>query len=208
MKTLFVAILGCLTGVLANAQSSFYFASSPSSWIGHGWTYTGTNVSLSFGNPGGNYPMIVGSLVQLDENGQGLDGRGLEFAGPSRQVLSVGFYPDARRTYFNGSQPGLNVWTAGLGDNFLNGWFQIFQLESEGGVIKSAAIDFMQFDEGIESRWNFGSLRFNSDYPLTTTVVPEPSSTSLLFLGFLGVLMCRGCRLFGKLAPKIVSSGR
>jgi hypothetical protein len=45
----------------------------------------------------------------------------------------------------------------------------------------SAAIDFVQYDETINTWWNFGSLRYNSDLPITP--VPEPEATVLAAAG-------------------------
>jgi hypothetical protein len=98
--------------------------------------------------------------------------------------LSPGEYDNAARWPFEATtQPGLSFinWGEGRGDNTLSGYFDVLNIQYSSGVVVSAAIDFVQYDETINTWWNFGSLRYNSDLPITP--VPEPEATVLAAAG-------------------------
>ena len=64
----------------------------------------------------------------------------------------------------------------GRGDNMLTGWFNVLQADYDlSGQVAAFAVDFVQYDEGNVTRWNRGSIRFNSDIP-----APGPPPSMLI----------------------------
>jgi hypothetical protein len=64
----------------------------------------------------------------------------------------------------------------------LTGLFNVLEIVyGPGGSVSSFAVDFLQYDEGIETRWNLGSLRYNSSVPIS--LVPEPMSWAMFAAG-------------------------
>jgi hypothetical protein len=60
----------------------------------------------------------------------------------------------------------MNFTSPGRGDNMLTGWFNVLQADyDQTGQIAAFAVDFVQYDETTVTRWNQGSIRFNSDIP-------------------------------------------
>jgi hypothetical protein len=160
--------------------TAFYFTSSPESFIGHGETFQG---SLDDG-------------LTFYTNAYGFYGVGLTIRVPGTPPL----YGDAREwdllfstadgaplvagTYFSVIGPvtaSLDFSGNGRGDSTRTGSFQVleYSVDPHYGFVESLAIDFTQYDEGNLSWWNVGSVRFNSEIPLTT---PEPGATSLALL--------------------------
>jgi hypothetical protein len=69
--------------------------------------------------------------------------------------------------------PGINFEGNGRTNNYASGIFEIFELMARpDGTILSFAADFIQFDEDIADWWNKGSLRFNSNRPLSFLSLP------------------------------------
>src|ERR1043166_3808900 len=161
MKRIFLAgftLLGavCLRPSL-NAATFFYFTSSPTSWIGGGQTLTLTNVSASRTGNLGAYT----DSVHLSAGGYEL-----AIVGPGLTLARIGFYPGATRWPFMGSGPGMAFTAPGRGNNTLTGCFNVLQADYDAtGQVAAFAVDFVQYDEGNLTRWNRGSIRFNSAIP-------------------------------------------
>jgi hypothetical protein len=106
----------------------------------------------------------------------------LDLAAPDYGPLTVGFYQNAKHYPFQGeSFPGINFEGNGRSNSTVTGSFEIFELVANpDGTILSFAADFIQYDEDVDDWWNRGSLRINSDFPLTllTSPVPEPPPVS------------------------------
>jgi len=77
------------------------------------------------------------------------------------------------------------------GDANVYGTFQVLEIERVGDTLTKFAADFIQFEKFGPGQFTQGSIRFNSDIPLT---VPEPSTFALAALGTVGLLYSR--RLF------------
>ena len=113
----------------------------------------------------------------------------MAFSGPDDLPLQVGRYEDAARHPFNAfGTPGMDVFGNGRGDNVVSGFFEVLEIEygQPSGIfslpeIEKLAIDYVQFDEGDNSKWMVGSFRFNSALPVQH--VPEPSTLGLLAIG-------------------------
>jgi hypothetical protein len=145
-------------GPLATNPATFLsFTSSPSSWIGGGQTVYFANVSASRTFNLGAYTDSVHFSAS---------GYELTIVGPGRTLAQVGYYPGATRWPFMGSGPGLDFTAPGRGDNTLSGWFNVLQADYQAnGQVAAFAVDFVQYDEGNVTRWNRGSIRYNSAIP-------------------------------------------
>jgi len=100
----------------------------------------------------------------------------LAIVGPGLSLAHIGFYPGATRWPFMGSGPGMAFTSPGRGDNTLTGWFNVLQADYDvSGQPAAFAVDFVQYDEGNVTRWNRGSIRFNSDIP-----APGPPPSMLI----------------------------
>lgn len=187
----FLVALGTRQAAGANA---LYFASSPTSWVGHGQTHTFTSADgYSFTSQRmGSLGDRTNDLQFIIRQTSTLDRWELDFVGPDRILVEVGSYLDAQRYPFNeAGHPGLVFEGDGRGDNRLTGWFNVLEVTFDsGGQIQRFAADFTQYDEEDMARWNFGSFRYNSDIPLTT--IPEPSTIVLAITAFATLpLRCR-----------------
>jgi len=168
----------------SNAQSTlFYFTSSPQSWIGQGQTVLATPTNgFSILPETGIYSHEVGFVIKPTHP----DDRWwwIEMDCPPTD-LTVGFYPDAERLGGN-TGPGLDFYTSGRGDNTLTGYFDVLEISYDANhTLLSFAADFVQYDVGVTSLWNQGSIRYNSTIP-----VPEPSTFSLLGICLLAFCYC------------------
>ncbi len=157
----------CFTPSL-NAATFFSFSSSSTAWIGAGQTLNFTSVSASRTGSLGAYT----DSVHFTASGYGID-----LVGPGMTLAQVGYYPNATRWPFMGSGPGMNFTSPGRGDNTLTGWFNVLQADyDQTGQIAAFAVDFVQYDETTVTRWNRGSIRYNSD-------IPAPGPTPPLLIG-------------------------
>jgi hypothetical protein len=150
-----------------NAATFFSISSSPTAWIGSGQTLNFSNVTASRTGSLGAYT----DSVHLSASGYEL-----AIVGPGLTLPQIGFYPGATRWPFMGSGPGMALTAPGRGDNTLTGWFNVLQADYDASGQPSAfAVDFAQYDEGSVTRWNRGSIRFNSDIP-----APGPPPSMLI----------------------------
>ena len=142
------------------SQSSFFFSGSGSSWVSHGLTelITATNGTIAF-NSGYSYDNGLHLNINLT-NGQYW---ALDCGAIDRGQLHVGLCTNATRFPFNnGSSPGLSFTGNGRGDNNVTGWFNVLSIAYSNNMPVSAAIDFVQYDEGILTEKTSGYIRYNT----------------------------------------------
>jgi hypothetical protein len=177
--------------------NAFYVASSPTSKIAFGATILATpengygfNSKRTF-DAGVRTNDVEFNVSKVDDKGNLIEIWTLDFVGANKTLAVVGTYTDAVRFPFQtGTQPGLSFTGNNFGDNTLTGSFNVLDAEFDGsGKVSSFAADFTQYDEGNTTRWNQGSIRYNSDIPITP--VPEPSTVTLLAIGGIGLFMRR-----------------
>jgi hypothetical protein len=146
-----------------NGNTFFYFTSSPTSWIGQGQTLTLTN-NFSATRSGNSLSFST-------------SGYELRIIGAGSSLPTVGFYPGATRYPFQGSGPGMAFTAPGRGNNTLTGWFHVLQAEYQtNGQPAAFAVDFVQYDETVVTRWSRGSIRFNSAIPAPGPLPPMQMS--------------------------------
>lgn len=181
-----VSMAGVSLGSLAATE--FYYTSSPASWVGQGET---VSVSPDLGFEfivSRNFDNGISFSIRNDASGPAQSSWWyLDFAAPSGVPLSVGSYLGATRWPFQDAEkPGLSFSGNGRGNNRLTGMFNVLEVEySPAGEVASFAADFLQYDEGIESWWNQGSIRYNSD--IAISVVPEPASHAVFAMGLIAL---------------------
>jgi hypothetical protein len=189
------ALLVCGSSYGAYATTgSVYMISEPGNYVGAGMTQ---GVTWIHGIDG-----LFSESVNFDK-GASIHYNGdswfyFDFAAPTYNpstntndgnYLTVGRYDDATRFPFNSpTKPGLDVSGDGRGNNQLSGWFEILEIEYDASKahIQKLAVDFTQYGENLTQSGPslFGSLRFNSDRPLTIpSAVPEPSAYLTMALG-------------------------
>ncbi len=198
MRKVFIALLALLTIFLGSSGqglatpiTGLYYESSPQSWVGGGATVLVT--------PSNNFDFIAyrnfdsGVSFAVNDFSTNPDFWStrwwyLDFSAPFDQLLQVGHYSNATRFPFQDfNDPGLDFSGNGRGNNQLSGYFDVQEVSySPNGQVLSFAADFTQFDENFESRWNKGSIRYNSVIPLLS--VPEPHSLALLAIGSVGLV--------------------
>lgn len=143
--------------LVTNVANLFTFSSSPTSWIGGGQTLTSTNVAVSRTFNQGAYT----DSIHLSSSGYEL-----VIVGPNLSLAQAGYYPGATRWPFMGSGAGMAFTAPGRGNNTLTGWFHVLQADFQtNGQVAAFAVDFVQYDETTVTRWNRGSIRFNSTIP-------------------------------------------
>jgi len=189
LRTISLSLL-CLTGQ-SQAATEFFYTSSPQSWVGAGQTVSVTPLTGFTFTPSRNFDNGVSFAINdfnTNPNAQEQRWWYLDFSAPFDAPLAVGTYQGATRWPFQAaSTPGLSFSGNGRGDNTLTGSFNVFEVVyGAGGSLQSFAADFVQYDEGLQSWWNVGSVRFNSGVPIA--VVPEPSVPLLLTLGAAAVI--------------------
>jgi hypothetical protein len=152
------------------AQTSFFFSSKALSFIGQGKTelITAANGTISFNN-GYSYDHGL-HLNMTTTNGEYWS---LDLGAIDRGHLQVGLYTNATRFPFNnGSTPGLNFSGNGRGDNTLTGSFNVRAVAYTNDTLLSAAIDFVQYDEGDVNQKSTGYARYNSNLPIGPAFTP------------------------------------
>lgn len=117
----------------------------------------------------------------------------LTLVAPDYVILEPGTYLNAVRPILGcWDRPGIEFIANGSGCNLCTGSFTVYETVyqpdgSTGAHIDSFAVDFIQYEEGDNSRWVRGSFRLNSDIAFTT--IPEPGTVLLFGLG--GLLLKR-----------------
>lgn len=152
-----------------NTANLFTFSSSPTAWIGSGQTVSFDTVSAS-------RTFNLGAYTDSVHFSAG--GYELTLVGPNLTLAHVGFYPGAMRWPFMAAgSPGLDLTAPGRGNNTLSGWFNVLQADYQtNGQIAAFAVDFVQYDETLVTRWNRGSIRYNSNVPVPGALPPMTMS--------------------------------
>jgi hypothetical protein len=170
------------------AADVFFYTSSPKSYIGLGLTETIPINSIAAEH---SLESDSGHTTTIDFQFQKSDGAflSLDFIGPHSSVVTVGSYSNAARYGFQSpTQPGFDFSAYGYANGSLTATFQVLEITISNGILTNFAADFIQFDYGAADEWEMGSIRLNSNIPIT---VPEPSTITLLVLGALGLLVRR-----------------
>ncbi len=175
-----LALAGSVVGWSASARAASVFSllSSPESWIGGG-----DSLLLSEAD-GFSFSGVLDSGWVATFSINDFDGRSgrtvsswwlLELATPGEWPLTPGVYQQAKQYPYQGlAFPGINFEGNGRGNSAVTGSFEVYELVAQpDGTILSFAADFLQFDEGIPDWWNRGSLRLNSDRPLSFLPLPS-----------------------------------
>lgn len=125
----------------------------------------------------------------------GPSGYWLSFSAPVDEYLQVGktYEITAHRgasAIYPATVPYLEFEGLGNTDNTYGGYFKILELTGDitpdNTGLKSFAADFLVIDgNSYAGRQTFGSIRFNSDLPITT--VPEPETGALMLAGLAAV---------------------
>jgi hypothetical protein len=176
----------------SDAATEFFYTSSMQSWVGGGETVSITpELGFTF-TPFRNADNGVSLTINDFGSNSNFNAHrwwSLDFAASLDVPLSVGTYNDATRWPFQGAyEPGLSFSGNGRGNNTLTGFFTVLGVEyGIGGEVLSFAADFTQYDEGFQSWWNVGSIRFNSNIPITS--VPEPNALSLMVAGLVVIIV-------------------
>jgi hypothetical protein len=176
---LLVAALLGLADAGFGQNSSFFFYSSPLSWIGQGENFTASAAN----------GFTITAHRNLD-NGVSLNITSptrywsLDFAAAGDAVLTPGQYNTATIWPTQGPfSPGMNFAGNGRMDSSLIGYFNVLAIEfGTGNTVNRFDADFLQYDEGQPSAWNQGSIRFVGFNP-----VPEPGTVSILVAGVLAL---------------------
>ena len=176
-------VLGALlvNGALStHAQTTaFYFTSSRSSWIGQGQTLLASSANGYTINHvlGLNQYEVAFDVIPTPSTGNWwwLEMNNPQGASP---YLTNGLYENAERLGGNAG-PGLSFYGAGRGDNTSTGYFNVLDIVYDANHnLLSFAADFVQYDYGLTTEWNQGSIRYNSIIP-----IPEPATPALLIFG-------------------------
>ncbi|MBL8483972.1 MAG: PEP-CTERM sorting domain-containing protein [Rhodocyclaceae bacterium] len=197
----------CFT-VEVKAATEFFYTSSPQSWVGAGQTVTVTPLNGFSFTPSRNFDNGVSfSINDFNTNPNFWEQRWwyLDFSAPFDAPLAVGIYQGATRWPFQAAtEPGLDFSGNGRGNNTLTGSYNVLEVAyGASGAVESFAADFIQYDEGFQSWWNVGSIRFNSDVPITG--VPEPSAPLLLSFGVAAVVAIARRRKLAELVAELGS---
>jgi hypothetical protein len=193
--TTFVAVLivsNCICCASLDAADILYFVGSPTSFVSRGQTWLlSADTGYSFlGIRHFDQAELTNSVQFQVSNAVPGAFWDLDFVGPNFSLPVVGSYPNAVRFPFQYTQTGMVLDGDGRGDNTLTGSFQVLEAVFDGsGNLQKFAADFVQYDEGFLDRWNIGSIRFNSDIPITP--VPEPSTVAPAALGAAALYLAR-----------------
>lgn len=174
------------------AATEFYYTSSPTSFVGHGETVLVTP-ALGFAfTVRRNFDDGVSLAINnFSSDPSSSSWWYLDFSAPFDAPLSVGSYLGATRWPFqDAANPGLDFSGNGRGNNTLTGMFNVLEIVyAPAGGVTTFAADFLQYDAGIESWWNLGSVRYNSD--IAIRLVPEPGSYAMFVMGLCALLAVR-----------------
>jgi hypothetical protein len=175
-------VLAALLGMAVTGMgqgSTFFFFSSPQSWIGQGESFTAAATNG-----------FAITAQRNADNGVSLsitDGTRswfLDFAAPGDAPLTVAQYNNATIWPLQSpTSPGMNFSGNGRTDTTLIGYFNVLNVEyGPGNTINHFDADFLQYDEGQPAAWNQGSIRFDGFAP-----VPEPGTIPLIAAGVLAL---------------------
>lgn len=180
MKKLYVVLTFTFiinNAIISHAANILYFTSSPTSIFSYANSLILTSPTTTFS------AYRYSSDEGYSANGVKLwanpySGYSLAIVGPNNSLPIVGFYSNATRFPFMGSGPGLAFSGNGRGNNTLTGYFNVLEANYDiNGNVLSFAVDFMQYDRGVQTDWTSGSFRYNSNIPIN-----EPTTIALLAL--------------------------
>lgn len=183
LKTLSLAsaaLLSALAQALGQG-SSFYFISSPQSVVGRGETMVATTTNgFTFSasmNANNGVSLLISSATRTWN---------LDFAAPDSATLAAGTYNNAQLWPSQGAgTPGMAFTAPGLVPLSIVGYFNVLNIQwGPGNTVQAFDADFLQYDNGLSSQWNQGSIRFNAINP-----VPEPGVAVLAAAGLLALLV-------------------
>lgn len=182
------------------ANASLYLKSDPGGWVSPEF---GANPTWVHGVDG------IFSIEAGADRGARItydDGNfwSLSFAAPTYnaanntnvgQPLEVRFYDRAQSLGRNSpTRPGFEVQSSGTGYSAWreSGWFNVLDVAyGANGVVERLAVDFRHYRDAVPNGASlYGSLRVNSDIPLSLTAVPLPASVWLM-LGGLALMSSR-----------------
>ena len=191
ISTLLLAlvILACVPATLSAASITAFYVTGSSTGVTRGTTETFNDTS--------NSPhAAIGACFLGDAPDSCIysgtqDGEwGAVFAAPFGQNLTGGEYDNLSRYILDESpNPELSFYDHSLEDGQLTGYFDILQLSfTSDGQIQSLAVDFVEYNNGDTTAWDFGSMRINSDIPLNSSPSPEPSTLLMFGSGLVLIL--------------------
>ncbi|TQV87050.1 PKD domain-containing protein [Aliikangiella coralliicola] len=157
----------------AGAANHITMDSDSGDWIGKGLSYDFSDESGTFS--------VTKSDSQLRINYRSNSSSEYfryEFVAPDNRVLERGGYVNAQRAPFRGPMnPGLSATGNYRGCNTINGYFYIYEYETDGSL-PVISLDFVQFCDSTSDALR-GSIRINTDspipYPLPFSVIQAPS---------------------------------
>src|SRR4051812_10868039 len=161
----------------AATDSSVVMYSDAGDYIGGGQQrlYTAANSTISASGGSGEVSVSV-------SGGPSGDSFTLQFAAPTGQALTPGYYTDAQRAAFRtGGHPGIDVYGSGRGCNETEGRFEVKDIATDSsGAVQRLWIVYEQHCEGGTSAL-FGEVRIGEPVPdgpaapATTTVRWPPT---------------------------------
>ena len=170
-----IAVGSICVHAIATPVTAFHFASSPTSYVGGGMTKTLLPADSSF---------LVNTYGHMDYLYVQVSGRDfwmVSLGAPVGERFSLGRYENAMR-FPTATSPSLDFWGDGRAPNESIGYFDLLDLSyNADGTVRTLAVDFVQYDNNRLDAWNRGSLRYESEIPLSA--VPEPTSPAMLLAG-------------------------
>jgi len=166
---------------LVSGESTFFFTSSPNSWIGQGRTVlAATTNGFEFTAQRNAFNGV--SLAVTSPYDQWF----LDFAAADGALLNPGSYFGAMRfPHQLPGVPGMSFHTDTRENNTLIGFFEVLAVDyGPGNTVVHFDANFLQYDDRLAQRWNQGAIRF--------VAVPEPSVLVLASVGLLA--LCFGRR--------------
>jgi len=200
MKTLFVGLLIAVSAAFVSAQvpqTALYYEGSPNGWLlqgksetistNDGWVVWGpSNYTWPTTNPVNNLGFTFWDAVSSTA-------WSLKVSVPDGQSFGVGeIYDGVKWTGANQEAPGISFFGDGRSEYQSYGSFIFLELEMNGALVESAAVDFYQIAPNHLGgpQWAVGSLRYNSEIPLATSI-PEPSTCGAFAgISIFGFVLC------------------
>ncbi|HYV33418.1 MAG TPA: hypothetical protein VE973_01030 [Candidatus Limnocylindria bacterium] len=173
LSAFFGFFFGSKAKVDPNKITGFAFTGSPSCWISRGES------RLVYANEGFEFSAKVSDIEGVQSVEIKIESKDhseywtVDFAAPVHTAL-FGEFPYATRCGFqNEANAGLSFTSPGRCCNRISGYFTVLEMGVNNETLTCFAADFVQFDEMFQDQWNFGSIRYNSAAPCTTTLPLE-----------------------------------